>query len=156
MHSHVQGVNEKSSAFDIGTKKGMEGFSMRTTVTGIVGGTASSLGGGKFSNGALSGAFVHMFNAEGVIGAILKGDGIIDKIKNFFIHSDKFDAGIEMHQIRKEGLDVLNDFRRQRIEDGYDGLKATEMIIDFNRISQQYLLNLAANRPSYNKKNYED
>ncbi len=30
----------------------------------IVGGTASKLGGGKFSNGAVSGAFVHMFNAE--------------------------------------------------------------------------------------------
>jgi len=31
---------------------------------GIVGGTASALGGGKFSNGAMSGAFTHMFNAE--------------------------------------------------------------------------------------------
>jgi len=30
----------------------------------VVGGTASKLGGGKFSNGAVSGAFVHMFNAE--------------------------------------------------------------------------------------------
>ena len=40
------------------------GFSLRTTVAAIVGGTASALGGGKFSNGAVSGAFVHMFNAE--------------------------------------------------------------------------------------------
>ena len=30
----------------------------------IVGGTASELGGGKFANGAVSGAFVHMFNGE--------------------------------------------------------------------------------------------
>ena len=36
----------------------------RTTIMGIVGGTASALGGGKFSNGAMSGAFTHMFNAE--------------------------------------------------------------------------------------------
>lgn len=43
------------------------GFTMRTTIASIVGGTASELGGGKFSNGAVSGAFVHMFNAEGVL-----------------------------------------------------------------------------------------
>ena len=30
----------------------------------IVGGTAAALGGGKFANGAVSGAFVHMFNGE--------------------------------------------------------------------------------------------
>ena len=30
----------------------------------LVGGTTSELSGGKFSNGAVSGAFVHMFNAE--------------------------------------------------------------------------------------------
>ncbi len=56
-----------SSAFDIGTKAfgiGAGGFSMRTAVMAIVGGTASALGGGKFSNGAVSGAFVHMFNDE--------------------------------------------------------------------------------------------
>ena len=33
----------------------------------MVGGTAAEIGGGKFSNGAMSGAFVHMFNAEGVL-----------------------------------------------------------------------------------------
>ncbi len=30
----------------------------------IVGGTAAAIGGGKFANGAMSAAFVHMFNAE--------------------------------------------------------------------------------------------
>ena len=30
----------------------------------VVGGTASALGGGKFANGAMSGAFVHLFNHE--------------------------------------------------------------------------------------------
>jgi len=33
----------------------------------IVGATTARLGGGKFANGAVSGAFVHMFNAEGLI-----------------------------------------------------------------------------------------
>lgn len=32
------------------------------TMAAIVGGTASKLGGGKFANGAVSGAFVHMYN----------------------------------------------------------------------------------------------
>jgi len=36
-------------------------------MSAIVGGTASEIGGGKFSNGVVSGAFVHMFNAEGIL-----------------------------------------------------------------------------------------
>jgi len=46
--------------------KGGGGFTLRTSIAAIVGGTASKIGGGKFSNGAVSGAFVHMFNAEGI------------------------------------------------------------------------------------------
>jgi len=52
-----------SSFFSPGTT-GKGGFFGRTSIAAIVGGTASALGGGKFSNGAISGAFVHMFNAE--------------------------------------------------------------------------------------------
>ena len=51
-----------SSAFDVGTK-GYGGFTGRTVIMAIVGGTASRLGGGKFANGAVSAAFVHMYNA---------------------------------------------------------------------------------------------
>ena len=36
----------------------------RTTIAGIVGGTASVLGGGKFANGAYTAAFQHLVNAE--------------------------------------------------------------------------------------------
>jgi len=56
-----------ASLFSPGTTlggDGAEGFTLRTTVAAVVGGTASELGGGKFANGAISGAFVHMFNAE--------------------------------------------------------------------------------------------
>ena len=56
-----------SSFFSPGTELGGDGpggFTLRTTIAGVVGGTASKIGGGKFSNGAISGAFVHMFNAE--------------------------------------------------------------------------------------------
>jgi len=37
----------------------------RTTIAATVGGTVSVIGGGTFANGAVSGAFVHLFNAEG-------------------------------------------------------------------------------------------
>jgi hypothetical protein len=37
----------------------------RTTIAATVGGTASEIGGGTFANGAVSAAFVHLFNAEG-------------------------------------------------------------------------------------------
>ena len=56
-----------SSFFSPGTELGGDGaggFTLRTTIAGVVGGTASEIGGGKFANGAVSGAFVHMFNAE--------------------------------------------------------------------------------------------
>jgi len=59
-----------ASFFSPGTELGGDGaggFTLRTTIAGLVGGTASEIGGGKFANGAISGAFVHMFNAEGAI-----------------------------------------------------------------------------------------
>ncbi len=37
----------------------------RTMVAATVGGTVASIGGGKFANGAISAAFVHLYNAEG-------------------------------------------------------------------------------------------
>ena len=52
-----------SSGFSVGTED-YGGFTGRTTIMAIVGGTVSEMTGGKFANGAVSGAFVHMFNAE--------------------------------------------------------------------------------------------
>ena len=36
----------------------------RTSIMAIIGGTFAKLGGGKFANGAMSGAFTHLFNSE--------------------------------------------------------------------------------------------
>ena len=56
------------------TERGQEYFGLpgseqqiahRTIAAAIVGGTTSELSGGKFSNGALSAAIVHLFNHEG-------------------------------------------------------------------------------------------
>jgi len=51
-------------------------------IMAVVGGTVSELTGGKFANGAVSGAFVHLFNAEGgTLSKIWKGlTGGISKV----------------------------------------------------------------------------
>ena len=38
----------------------------RTAIMAIIGGTFARLGGGKFANGAMSAAFVHLFNGEAI------------------------------------------------------------------------------------------
>ena len=43
---------------------GPTGLLVRTSMAATVGGTASVIGGGKFANGAVTGAFVHLFNDE--------------------------------------------------------------------------------------------
>jgi hypothetical protein len=53
-----------SSVLSVGTKD-YGGVTGRTMIMAVVGGTVSELTGGKFANGAVSGAFVHLFNAEG-------------------------------------------------------------------------------------------
>ena len=62
-----------TSGFDVGTK-GFGGIIGRTGIMAIVGGTASVIGGGKFSNGAFGSAMTHLFNAEyDNLGKALKG-----------------------------------------------------------------------------------
>ena len=53
------GLASSALGGQIGRFKSLEG---QTAVAAIVGGTASELGDGKFANGAVTGAFVHMYN----------------------------------------------------------------------------------------------
>ena len=57
-----------SSAFSVAKNTfaslGEAAIVARTTVMALVGGVTSELTGGKFANGAVSAAFVHLFNAE--------------------------------------------------------------------------------------------
>jgi len=62
-----------SSGFSVGTKD-YGGFVGRTAIMGIVGGTVSEISGGKFANGAVSGAFVHLFNNYGREDYIVKNN----------------------------------------------------------------------------------
>ncbi|XPV68057.1 MAG: hypothetical protein ACNI25_12185 [Halarcobacter sp.] len=45
--------------------------------TSFVSGTVSEISGGKFANGAVTGAFVHLFNAEGIINMFAGGLQVI-------------------------------------------------------------------------------
>jgi hypothetical protein len=52
----------------------------RTAIASITGGTASALGGGKFANGAITGAMTHLLNAETAVKNIfasLKSPGLL-------------------------------------------------------------------------------
>jgi len=42
--------------------RGAAGFAKNAAISAVVGGTASKLVGGKFANGAITGAFSRMFN----------------------------------------------------------------------------------------------
>lgn len=49
-----------ASGLSVGNK-GYGGLIPRTLIASAVGGTSSSVAGGKFANGAVTGAFVHLF-----------------------------------------------------------------------------------------------
>jgi len=86
-----------------GFTKNISGFSgdiaARTAIASAIGGTAEVLGGGKFGNGAVTGAFVHLFNHE--------------------MHRNDFNAGMSERYERAEkvanflGLveDMINDYK---------------------------------------------
>ena len=49
----------------------------RTAIAAIAGGTASVLSGGKFANGAITGAMAHLFNQEGLGRTVARGVGAV-------------------------------------------------------------------------------
>ncbi|MEZ5901344.1 MAG: nucleotidyltransferase domain-containing protein [Hyphomicrobiaceae bacterium] len=52
-----------------------ENVAARTAVAAVAGGTASVLAGGKFANGAITGAFAQLYNADGIGKSIAIGGG---------------------------------------------------------------------------------
>jgi len=61
----MQATND-GSWMDINGNPNPGAIAGRTAVAAVAGGTASYLGGGKFKNGAVTAAFVHMYNAEAI------------------------------------------------------------------------------------------
>ncbi len=58
---HIPGMDSLMGSAGDGSPVGI---AARTIVSGVIGGTASALGGGKFANGAYTAAFQHLLNAE--------------------------------------------------------------------------------------------
>jgi len=96
-----------SSAFSVGNK-GYGGFTGRTAIMAVVGGTASKLGGGKFSNGAVSGAFVHMFNAEALI-TLKKFAESLSSDKSNIVISSEAQKGLKSTNIDPKGANIFGD-----------------------------------------------
>ena len=71
------GLKGEKGDFGLGTEANMK--PARVLTAAVVGGTASVIGGGKFANGAVTGAFTQLFNAESIIKRVnkaLKASGL--------------------------------------------------------------------------------
>ena len=89
-HGADLGLGKSGSGWDGGR------IVARTTVSAVVGGTVAEIGGGKFANGAVTAAMVHLFNDEASHGAAQESkdhrigigvhfDGPDDKIGHAFV-----------------------------------------------------------------------
>lgn len=66
----------------------VQGLAGRTVVAAMVGGLSSRLTGGSFANGAVTAAFVHLFNAESVsLGKII--DSTSDAVSHYYFGNGK-------------------------------------------------------------------
>ena len=95
-----------SSGFAVSQKWGT--VESRTIVMAMAGGTTSQITGGKFANGAINGAFVHLFNHEAVrsIGGFVKhyfGDGSSRNVTDEYILSDS--AQSKMSVFENQAID---------------------------------------------------
>jgi RHS repeat-associated protein len=69
----LSGMTEKMGMGDEGDWSHLDQVAERTAMAGVLGGTATAIGGGKFGNGFYTAAFQHLLNAEGGIGNFAKG-----------------------------------------------------------------------------------
>jgi RHS repeat-associated protein len=94
--------------------KGAWNVAGRTTVAGVVGGTASALGGGKFANGAYTAAFQHLLNAE--LGQKIRDEKLFEEAVA------RVDAevatGKEVNKISFRDMLTIADAELQRIKSG--------------------------------------
>jgi hypothetical protein len=100
----------------IGKFKTMEG---QVSMAAIVGGTASKLGGGKFANGAVSGAFVHMYNYTAHLPKWMPEAGnraeqeytslkVMNSVSRFFLYAgdvigEAFNGGLNGYRVVRDG-----------------------------------------------------
>ena len=94
-----------SSGFSVGRNWGT--VESRTFVMAMVGGATSEITGGKFANGAVTGAFVHLFNAEWKWSQIKEGIQHAIKIGPYDTYKVK--------KILELALDKTNSYIKQGI-----------------------------------------
>lgn len=85
-----------ASGFSVGNE-GYGGFVPRTMMMAVAGGTVSQMTGGKFANGAVSAAFVHMFNAEARRWISPTGQGIRSDRRGDGHFGSSRDGGSRLH-----------------------------------------------------------
>jgi RHS repeat-associated protein len=95
------------------------GITARTIVAGVIGGTASVLGGGKFANGAYTAAFQHLLNAEFTDNRLMEMDR--DDAEKFYREDS-----LSRAQIFVENKDNL-------INNGFDTNKNQDVIHETTR-----------------------
>ena len=80
----------------------------RTAAAAVVGGTAERLGGGKFANGAVTGAFVHLFNDESHPHLIRpRTIGFLDRIMTYALSDDMVDGIASFQGLPQNKIDEL-------------------------------------------------
>jgi hypothetical protein len=105
---------------------GFAGYAIRTTMAAVVGGTMARLGGGKFANGAVTGAFVRLFGDAATMqeGAHSQEQGnscVVASTRNMILEETGVD--ISEADLRQEFRDVMgqpsHDFNKQGINPVY-------------------------------------
>jgi len=98
---------------------------------GVVGGTTSRLTGGNFANGAVSGAFVHMFNAE-AIKQIQLGEKSVQALKKI---ANIVDVGDKLKVVMSAGFIGQIFFKNNSLQVAYQ----TTTQADFELLSNTLL-----------------
>jgi RHS repeat-associated protein len=122
---------------------GFEKLAARTVAAAVVGGTASVIGGGKFQNGAFTGAFVHLFNFEShwILRSLVPGQIAYDKMVTSLEQGDYGTAAL--NAVEWFGETALSVLPGSQLLRGGQAVRALPTELNWNPITPQYVDNLA-------------
>ena len=114
----------------------------RTAVAAIAGGLASVAGGGKFANGAVTAAFVHLFNQEGV--GEEEGGGSSDELEETLLKNYLHHEAAGINDCGDYVVDVARDLGIKDIGDlGYEA-SADDIIAKAGSVGETLTIDNAA------------
>lgn len=126
------GLKGKYGDFGIGTSADLKPF--RVMIAAVIGGTASVISGGKFANGAITGAYTQLFNAEKATSKV--EDAILLFMKNTGISRDGVNALIQLgDSINKlaEGAQNATNFKVMVTSMNINELKSLSMALGVSK-----------------------